>query len=70
MANLQRFPSEHFKASVLHAQVEAALQGHDLAAFELVDERGWPDAAIVTVQFGWGCRACCTASSPIAAPTL
>lgn len=38
---MQDFPSDAFKTSILHAQVEAAFQGHDLAAFEPVDERGY-----------------------------
>ncbi len=36
------------KESILQVQVEAALQGHDLAGFEVVDERG----------FQAGCRKC------------
>ena len=33
--------TEHMKESVLQAQVEAALQGHDLTPFEPVDNRGY-----------------------------
>lgn len=34
-------PVDEFRESILQAQIEAALSGHDVTAFEPVDERGF-----------------------------
>lgn len=66
MAHLPHFFFDHFKASALQSQAEAALHRYDLATFEPVDERGSSARCRSCDGSVWiGCRGCYTVPCPI-----